>query len=158
MNINVKKCFVFLLGVLLFSSCTTDKTLVSKGSKLDKYEYASIVQARNSFGTVTDIEIEPGIYDAVEATRLQMVGERRIQDLTEEQKEKLVLVKYAATSTPEESVISVSFEDYMTGKVLTSCRSSNSFSLSRQRDVDKAIIKLRNRIISVWGKPTKQQE
>lgn len=152
------KAFVIvLLTALVFSSCSTDKTLVSKGSKLDKYEYASIVQAWNSFGTVNDIEIEPGIYDAVEATRLQMVGERRIQDLTEEQKEKLVLVKYTATSTVEESVISISFEDYMTGKVVTSCRSSNRFALTRQRDVDRAIAKLRNRIISVWGKSTKQQ-
>ena len=157
MKNNLKKYVIVLLGALVLSSCSTDKTIVSKDSKFDKYEYASIVQARNSFGTVTDIEIEPGIYDAVEATRLQMVGERRIQDLTEEQKEKLVLVKYAATSTPEESVISVTFEDYMTGKVLTSCRSSNSFSLTRQRDVDRAIVKLRNRIISVWGKPAKQQ-
>lgn len=153
----VKTFFVVLLTTLVFSSCSTDKTIVSKGSKLDKYEYASIVQARNSFGTVTDIEIEPGIYDAVEATRLKMVGERRIQDLTEEQKEKLVLVKYAATSTSDESVISVTFEDYMTGKVLTSCRSSNSFSFTRQRDVDRAIVKLRNRIISVWGRPEKQR-
>ena len=152
-----KVILIALLATLVFGSCSTDKTIVSKGSKLDKYEYASIIQARNSFGTVTDIEIEPGIYDAVEATRLKMVGERRIQDLTEEQKEKLVLVKYAATSTPEESVISVTFEDYMTGKVLTSCRSSNSFGLTRQRDVDRAIVKLRNRIISVWGRPAKQQ-
>lgn len=142
-----KAILIVLLATLVFSSCSTDKTLVSKGSKLDKYEYASIVQARNSFN---DIEIEPGIYDAVEATRLQMVGERRIQDLTEEQKEKLVLVKYTATSTTEESVISISFEDYMTGKVVASCRASNRFALTRQRDVDRAIKKLRGRITAIW--------
>ena len=157
MKDNIIKYVIILLCALALSSCSTDKTIVSNGSKLDKYEYASIVQTRNSIGTVTNIEIEPGIYDAVEATRLQMVGERRIKDLTEEQKAKLVLVKYAATSTAEESVISVSFEDYMTGKVVTSCRSSNRFALTRQRDVDKAIVKLRSRIISVWGRPAKQQ-
>ena len=119
-----KAILIVLLTTLVFGSCSTDKTLVSKGSKLDKYEYASIVQARNSFGTVNDIEIEPGIYDAVESTRLQMVGERRIQDLTEEQKEKLALVKYTATS--------------------------NRFALTRQRDVDRAIKKLRSRITSIW--------
>lgn len=143
---------VVLLGLLVLASCSTDKTLVSKGSKLDKYEYASLTEARNSFGTVTDIEIEPGVYDAVEATRLQMVGERRIQDLSEEQKEKLVLVKYSATSTPEESVISVSFEDYMTGKMVASCRSSSKGAWTRQRDVDRAIRKLATRIRNIWGK------
>ncbi len=157
MKNKLQKYVVVLLGLLVLSSCSTDKTLVSKGSKLDKYEYASLTQARNSFGTVTDIEIEPGIYDAVEATRLQMVGERRIQDLSEEQKEKLVLVKYSATSTANESVLSVSFEDYMTGKVVTSCRASNRGAWTRQRDVDKAIRKLRSRILNVWGTQPKQQ-
>ena len=148
-----KTILVVLLATLVLSSCSTDKSMTSKGVNLDKYEYASVVQARNYFGTVNDIEIEPGIYDAVEATRLQMVGERRIQDLTEEQKEKLVLVKYTATSTPEESaVISISFEDYMTGKVVASCRSSNRGSWTRQRDVDKAIKKLSQRIMNIWGK------
>ena len=156
MKTNFKTYLIVLLGALVLSSCSTDKTLVSKGSKLDKYEYASLTQARNSFGTVTDIEIEPGIYDAVEATRLQMVGERRIQDLTEEQKEKLVLVKYSATSTASESVLSVSFEDYVTGKVVTSCRASNRGAWTRQRDVDKAIRKLRSRILNVWGTQQKQ--
>lgn len=147
-----KTILVVLLATLVLSSCSTDKSMTSKGVNLAQYEYASIVQAWNSFGTLNDIEIEPGIYDAVEATRLQMVGERRIQDLTEEQKEKLVLVKYTATSTPEESVISISFEDYMTGKVVASCRSSNRGSWTRQRDVDKTIKKLSQRIMNIWGK------
>ena len=150
MKNNLKKYLIVLLGALVLSSCSTDKSITSKGVNLSKYEYASIVQARNSIGTVTDIEIEPGIYDAVEATRLQMVGERRIKELSSEQREKLVLVKYAATSTPEKSVISVTFEDYMTGKVVASCRSSNSFSLTRQRDVDRAIKKLAARIDKIW--------
>ena len=156
MKTNLKTCLIVLLGVLVLSSCsTTDKTIVPKANQLDKYEYASLVQARNSFGTATDIEIEPGVYDAVEATRLQMVGERRIQDLSDEQKEKLVLVKYTATSTPDESVLSVSFEDYMTGKVVASCRASNRGAWTRQRDVDSAIRKLRTRIFNVWGTQTK---
>ena len=147
---SLKTYLIVLLGALLLSSCNTDKSMTSKGVNLSKYEYASLVQTRNAFGTATDIEIEPGIYDAVESTRLQMVGERRIQDLTEEQKEKLVLVKYTATSTPDESVISISFEDYMTGKVVASCRASNRFELTRQRDVDRAIKKLRSRITAIW--------
>lgn len=152
MKTNFRIYLIALLGLLVFSSCSTDRTLTPKGVDLSKYEYASLVQARNSFGTVTDIEIEPGVYEAVESTRLQMVGERRIDDLTEKQKESLVLVKYSATSTAEESVISVSFEDYMTGKTVASCRSSNQGAWTRQKDVNRAINKLRDRIISIWGR------
>lgn len=150
MRNNLKHCLIVLLGAILLSSCSTDKTIVAKGVNLKKYEYASLVQTRNSFGTVHDIEIEPGIYEAIEATRLQMVGERRLEELAAEQKEKLVLVKYTATSTTEKSTLSVSFEDYMTGKTVASCRASSRSEWTRQRDVDRAIRKLSGRIASIW--------
>lgn len=150
MKINLKLCLIVLLGAFVLSSCSTDKTMIAKGVNLKKYEYASIVKGQTIHGTETDIEIEPGIYEAIESTRLQMVGERRINDLTTEQKEKIVLVKYAATSDEGKSTLSVSFEDYMTGKTVASCRSSNSFALTRQRDVDRAINKLAKRIRSIW--------
>ena len=148
----LKTYLIVLVGALVLSSCSTDKTMIAKGVNLNKYEYASLTQTRNSVGTVTDIEIEPGIYDAIEATRLKMIGSQRINDLSSEQKEKLVLAKYSATSSNEESVLSVSFEDYMTGKTVASCRSSNSAGWTRQRDVDRAIRKLAKRIEKVWGR------
>ena len=150
MKTNLKTYLIILLGCFIFSSCSTDKTIIAKGVNLKKYEYASIVKGQTIHGTETDIEIEPGIYDAIESTRLQMVGERRIADLSSKMKEALVLVKYAATSSKEESVLSVSFEDYMTGKTVASCRSSNGTAWTRQRDVDRAIKKLAKRIKSIW--------
>lgn len=147
----LKTYLIVLLGALIFSSCSTDKTMIAKGVNLSKYEYASLTQGRNAFGTVTDIEIEPGVYDAIEATRLQMVGDRRIDDLTPEQKAKLVLAKYSATSTPNESVLTVSFEDFMTGKTVASCRASSHMAWTRQRDVNKAIRKLASRIKKIWN-------
>ena len=142
---------IVLLGAFVLSSCSTDKTMIAKGVNLNKYEYASLTQTQNGFGTATDIEIEPGIFEAVEATRLKMVGDRRIEELTKAQKAKLVLVKYSATSTETASVLSVSFEDYMPGKIRASCRSSNKGAWTRQRDVDRAIKKLANRIYDIWG-------
>jgi hypothetical protein len=148
----LKNFLIVFLGALVLSSCSTDKTMIAKGVNLNKYEYASIVKGQTIHGTETDIEIEPGIYDAIEATRLTMIGERRLTDLTEQQKERLVLVKYAATSIESKSTLSVSFEDYMTGKTVASCRSSNSFALTRQKDVDRAIRKLAKRINNIWGR------
>ena len=150
MKINLRNLLVVLLGCFILSSCSTDKTMIAKGVDLKKYEYASIVSGQTIHGTETDIEIEPGIYDAIESTRLQMVGERRIQDMTNEQKAKLVLVKYSATSSTERSVLSVSFEDYMTGKTVASCRASNRSAWTRQKDVDKAIAKISDRIARIW--------
>ena len=150
MKTSLKLCLIVLLGTFFLSSCTTDKTMIAKGVNLKKYEYASIVKGQTLHGTETDIEIEPGIYEAIESTRLQMVGERRVSELAEEQKAKLVLVKYTATSSEKESVLSVSFEDYMTGKTVATCRSSNRSAWTRQKDVDRAIRKLSGRIHDVW--------
>ena len=150
MKINLKTYLIVLLGALILSSCSTDKTMIAKGVNLNKYQYASIVKGQTIHGTETDIEIEPGIYDAIEATRLQMVGDRRIDDLTRQEKEKLVLVKYAATSSERRSTLSVSFEDYMTGKTVASCRASSKSAWTRQKDVDRAISKLAGRIASIW--------
>ena len=150
MKTKLTKYFLFLLGFLAFSSCSTDKTMIAKGVNLNKYKYASIVNGQTIHGTETDIEIEPGIYEAIESTRLKMVGERRVNDLSHDEKEKLVLVRYAATSSEQKSSLSVSFEDYMTGKTVVSCRASNRSAFSRQKDVDQAIRKLRDRIIKVW--------
>ena len=147
---NLKTYLIILLSVLALSSCSTDKTIIAKGVNLHKYQYASLTQTRNAHGTATDIEIEPGVYDAIEATRLKMIGERRVNDLTSVEKEKLVLAKYSATSSKDESTISVSFEDYMTGKTVASCRASSKGAWTRQNDVDKAIRKLRDRIAKVW--------
>ena len=147
---NLKSYLIVFLSVIALSSCSTDKTMIAKGVDLNKYEYASIVKGQTIHGTETDIEIEPGIYEAIESTRLKMVGDRRVSELPDDQKEKLVLVKYAATSSTERSVLSVSFEDYMTGKTVASCRSSNRTAWTRQRDVDKAIRKLAGRIARVW--------
>ena len=146
----LKTYLIVLLGALVLSSCSTDKTMIAKGVNLNKYEYASLVQAKNGFGTTTDIEIEPGIYDAIESTRLQMVGDRRLEDLSPEQKEKLVLVKYSTTSEAQKSVLSVSFEDYMTGKVVASSRVSSTSTFTHQAAVDKAVRKMANRIHSIW--------
>jgi len=150
MKTTMKNILFVFLTALVFTSCSTDKTMIAKGVNLNKYEYASIVKGQTIHGTETDIEIEPGIYEAIESTRLKMVGERRVNDLTTEEKERIVLVKYAATSSEKESTLSVSFEDYMTGKTVASCRSSNGFALTRQRDVDRAIKKLAKRIKSIW--------
>ena len=150
MKTNLKFYLIVLLGVFILSSCSTDKTMIAKGVNLNKYEYASIVKGQTIHGTETDIEIEPGIYEAIESTRLKMVGERRVNDLTTEEKGRIVLVKYAATSNEGTSTLSVSFEDYMTGKTVASCRSSNRYALTRQRDVDRAIRKIGGRIKSIW--------
>ena len=80
-----------------------------------------------------------------------MIGDNRIGELSFEQKEKLLLVRFSATSNDDESVIRVNFVDYMTGKPVASCRGAFGLGVSRQHDMSVAINKVTEQIISLWG-------
>lgn len=150
MKTNLVKLIIALVGFIAFSSCSSDRTIISKKADLYKYKYASVIQPRSGYNTGTDIEINSGIYDAVDDTRLELIGERRVNELSRDEREHLVLVRYAATSNSVESVLSVTFEDYMSGRIVVSCRSSNKTGFTRERDVKKAIKKLSKRIVKAW--------
>ena len=75
----MKKQGLFLIvvaisGICLFS-CTTSKTVVSNSADLDKYEYASITDVMNYNGSASLMDLEVRVYDALESTRLTMIGE-----------------------------------------------------------------------------------
>ena len=83
----------------------------------------------NYSGSAALMDVEVKVYDALSKTRLKMVGDRVIGELTSEQKEKLLLVRFAATQGREKSVVSVNFVDYMTGRPVASCQGAWAFGL-----------------------------
>ena len=123
------KSFFFIAFVFCLMSCTTSRTIVSNSADLKKYQYASLVDVMDYKGSAALMDMEVQIYDAVESTKLKMVGDKRINELSPEQKEQLLLVRFSASQSDEESVVSVNFVDYMTGKPVASCR--GAFGLRR---------------------------
>lgn len=135
-----------IISFLLLLSCTTSRTTVSNTTDLSKYKYASLTDVMNYNGAASLMDIEVKIYDALENTRLEIIGDKRIDELSPEQKEQLLLVRFSATSNDEESVVSVNFVDYMTGKPVASCRGAYQLGLSRNMDMDGAIKKVTKQI------------
>ena len=76
----------FLAFVLCFAACTTGKFVVSDSANLSKYQYASIADVMNYSGYAALMDVEVKVYDALAKTRLKMVGDRVIGDLTPDQK------------------------------------------------------------------------
>lgn len=142
--------FTFVISLLSYS-CTTSKTTVSNSVDLGKYEYASLTDVTSYNGSASLMDIEVKVFNALEKTRLKMIGDNRIGELSYEQKEKLLLVRFSATSNDDESVISVNFVDYMTGKPVASCRGAFGLGISRQHDMSVAINKVTEQIIGLWG-------
>lgn len=108
--------------VLLLASCTTSKTTVSRNVDLSKYEYASIINNDTYHIPAELMEYEILLFDAVEDSRLQLVGDHRIHELSPEQQSRLLLVKYGVSQNEQETIVTVNFIDFMTGRPVASCR------------------------------------
>ncbi len=85
--------FLFLVGITA-SSCTTSKSVVSQNVDLSKYEYASIINNDTYHIPAQLMEYEIQLFDAVEGSRLKLINDMRINELTATQQSKLLMVKY----------------------------------------------------------------
>jgi len=129
-----------LFVVLCFTVCgTTNKTVISDSANLDKYNYATIVNVMAYGGSAELMHLEVKIYDALVATRLQVIGDKQVDSLTETQKQQLLLVRFSASQNDSESIVSINFVDFLTGKPIASCRGAFGLGFSREHDMRVAI-------------------
>lgn len=140
---------VLLLLCFILASCATGKSVVSKSANLYKYQYASLTDVMNYNGDPTLMEAEVKIFDALEESRLTIIGDQRISELSSTQKEQLLLVRFSASQSNQESIVSVNFVDYMTGRPIASCKGSFGFGLDKNGDFNGAIKKVQSEIIKL---------
>jgi len=136
---------LFLL-ILLLVSCTTSKTTISQSADLSKYEYASLTDVMNYQGSAALMDAEVKIYDVIDNSRLKMIGDQVISELTYEQKQKLLLVRFGVTQNDDESIVTVNFVDYLTGRPVASCRGAFGLGMDRQGDFNGAIKRVATQI------------
>lgn len=149
----MKNYLIIYLYVLLLTltSCATGKSVVSNTADLSKYEYATLTDVMNYNGSASLMDLEVKIFDALNATRLTMIGDYRLNELSLAQKEKLLLVRFSASQSDEESVVSVNFVDYMTGRPVASCKGQFGLGLNRNGDLNGATNKVTSEIKKLFG-------
>jgi hypothetical protein len=54
-------------------------------------------------------------------------------------KKELLLVKYSATQSEEESIVSINFVEYLTGRSVASCRGAFGLGWTKEQDMDIAV-------------------
>ncbi len=149
----MKKHIFILLWLLLLYSCTTSKTVVSQNVNLSRYEYASIINNDTYHIPAELMEYEIQLFDAVENSRLKLVSDARIYELSANQQKKLLLVKYSVNVKQEETVVTVNFIDYDTGRPVASCRGAYS-SLGvagASHDIKEAIKRVAKQIAETFS-------
>lgn len=143
---NIIKFILISSVIFLTAACTTSKTTVSSNINLDKYEYASIINNDTYHIPAELMEYEIQLFDAVESSRLQLISDRRIFDMTPQQQSRLLLVKYGVNQKEEETIVTVNFIDYMTGRPVASCRGAYGWGLDESGDLKGAIRKVSKQI------------
>ena len=120
------KYLSILAAIILFTACTTSKSTVSTNVNLSRYEYASIINNDTYHIPAELMEYEIQLFDAVENSHLKLISDARIYELTPAQQEKLLLVKYGVNVQPEETIVTINFIDYNTGRPVASCKGAYS--------------------------------
>ena len=144
--------FLFFIGIAV-SSCTISKSVVSQNANLSKYEYASIINNDSYHIPSQLMEYEIQLFDAVEGSRLKLVGDMRVDELTPAQQSKLLMVKYGVDILDAESVVTVNFIDYLTGRPIASCRGAYStLGISVAADIRGAIKRVAKQIAETFPK------
>ena len=137
---------------ITIASCTTSKSVVSQND-LSKYRYASVINNDTYHIPAELMEYEIMLFDAVEASRLQLVSDMRIYELTPEQQSKLLIVKYGVNSRTEETVVTVNFIDFLSGRPVASCRGAYStLGISTSADIKGAIKRAAEQISQTFPK------
>lgn len=106
----------------------------------------------NYHGAAALMDAEVKIYDAIDNSRLQMVGDQAIKELSYEQKQQLLLVRFGVTQTEDESIVTVNFVDYLTGKPVASCRGAFGLGMGKQMDFNGAIKRVASQIEKTFPK------
>lgn len=144
--------FIILVAVIALTGCTTSKSTVSTNVNLSKYEYASVINDDTYHIPAELMEYEILMFDAVESSGLQLVSAQRVFDLSPQQQEKLLLVKYGVSQYDNETIVTVNFIDYMTGRPVASCRGAYGLSFDYARDMRGAIKRVSKQISEIFPK------
>lgn len=144
--------FIFCVAVMILAACTTSRTTVSQNVDLSKYKYASIINNDTYHIPAELMEYEIQLFDAVESSRLQLISDLRIYELSPEQQNSLLLVKYGISQTDNETVVTVNFIDYMTGRPVVSCRGAFGLGITYEGDMKGAIKRVAGQISGAFPK------
>ena len=144
--------FLLLIGIIA-SSCTTSKSVVSQNANLSKYEYASIINNDTYHIPAQLMAHEIQLFDAIEESRLKLINHMRIGELTPTQQSKLLMVKYGVDVSDEQSVVTVNFIDYLTGRPIASCQGTyTTLGFDVDADIRGAIKSVAKQIAETFPK------
>lgn len=140
---NILRKFPTFIGVcilMILTSCTTSKSVVSQGVNLSKYKYVAVIDDDTYRMLPELVQYQIQLYDAVEQSGLTLINQYRINELTQSEQSALLLATFGVAVSQEETVITVNFIDFNTDRPLVSCRGAyTTLGISHDADIKGAL-------------------
>jgi len=112
----------FAVFIILGLACATNNNTVANTADLSKYNYATISNVMGYGGSSSLMDMEVKIYNALANTRLQMIGDREIGNISDDVKASLLEVRFSATTSSGNNTVSINFVEYISGRPVASVR------------------------------------
>ncbi len=78
------------------------------------------------------------IYDILDTPRIEMVGEKELEGLTDMQQKVTLLIKYSVSQSSHESVVAITFIDYLTERPIATCTGAFGLGMGMNHDLKVA--------------------
>ena len=132
--------FIGVCILMILTSCTTSKSVVSQGVNLSKYKYVAVINDDTYRMPPELVQYQIQLYDAVEQSGLTLINQYRINELTQSEQSALLLATFGVAVSQEETVITVNFIDFNTDRPLVSCRGAyTTLGISHDADIKGAL-------------------
>ena len=132
--------FIGVCILMILTSCTTSKSVVSQGVNLSKYKYVAVIDDDTYRMPPELVQSQIQLYDAVEQSGLTLINQYRINELTQSEQSALLLATFGVAVSQEETVITVNFIDFNTDRPLVSCRGAyTTLGISHDADIKGAL-------------------
>jgi hypothetical protein len=131
---------VLVLFSLIIVSCyTPSSSVVSNSAQISKYKYATIKDIMDYTGSPVLMDLDVRIYDVLNDAGIKMIGEKETETISDQQLAQLLLVKYSAHQSAKESIVSISFIEYLTERPIATCRGAYGLGFSMDQDMQTAL-------------------
>jgi len=135
-----KTYILFSLLVVLLTSCyTTNQNIISKSADISKYKIAAIHEVMDYTGSPALMDLDVKIFEIMSQAGIEMIGEREIEKLNTDKLNTVLLIKYSASQSDLESVVSISFIDYQTLRPIATCRGAFGMGWTKEHDMRVAL-------------------
>ena len=132
--------FIGVCILMILTSCTTSKSVVSQGVNLSKYKYVAVIDDDTYRMPPELVQYQIQLYDAVEQSGLTLINQYRINELTQSEQSALLLATFGVAVSQEETVITVNFIDFNTDRPLVAGRGAYAtLGISHDADIKGAL-------------------